>query len=107
MFESREAAEAAATAKYKNLKIGGKALSLAWGKSQNALPALPVGPPPPPIAAANAPPMPPGLLALMPSAGTMFSTNQVPLYPSMDPTAMGTKGDTAPQPKKSEQEEAE
>jgi len=87
-FEERGAAEQAASQLHKKLKIRGTPLSLAWGNAQNAMPPLLTAGQQ--NAGSSA-----GLLAMMPSLGTMFASSEQQ-YPSMDPTAMGTQGDSAP-----------
>jgi len=104
-FTTREAAEKASEALYRNLKIKDHVIQLSWGKSPSvsAAPALPAAPssapqailPPgalagPPMVPWTLPPAIPPALAGYPAP---FFVPPANFYPSMDPTAMGSRGD--------------
>lgn len=101
-FEKREDAESAVTDLFKNLKIHGTALSLGWGSAQNALPPPPSSSPVSlPGFTMIAPPPPSALPKLTTPSSVPTADNSGNIfammgqyYPSMNPNALGSKGDT-------------
>lgn len=87
-YSTREAAEKAVDALYKNLVINKKPLQLAWGRSHNSVPSLV-----PQTAATISVVPPPAALPAPASFKPLISLNY---YPSMNPTALGATGDTIP-----------
>jgi len=106
-YTTREAAEKAAEALYRRLTVKNHTLQLSWGHSSSPsqaqiaprayAPIPPQGflPPPPGLGFAVPPPpgwaVPPGA----PGYAVPFFPPPMSYYPSMDPTAMGSKGDKA------------